>query len=181
MKTGEKIQNSEDITRDEAETFSMLAKETEDVKSKTETGGPGLTPIHFEGNELKNAEKEPSTEDKPNEEDPLAYIAKFKKMTPNERALNAPSMKQLDKNLKEMIRTTADPGQKALLKKSEQLLSGWISYTDLQIELSKDPNNKTLMRRIEDYNNDLRLLEKRQPLPPDGDIAIKDTAAESEE
>ncbi|MBP5165028.1 MAG: hypothetical protein ILP08_06365, partial [Lachnospiraceae bacterium] len=147
MKTGEKIQNAEDITRDEAETFSMLAKETEDVKSKTETGGPGLTPIHFEGNELKNAEKEPSAEDKPKEEDPLAFIAKFKKMTPKERALSAPSMKQFDKNLKEMIRTTADPGQKALLQKSELLLSGWINYTDLQMELSKDPNNKTIISR----------------------------------
>lgn len=181
MKTGEKIQNAEDITRDEAETFSMLAKETEDVKSKTEAGEPGTLPIHFEGNELKNAEKEPSAEDKPKEEDPLAFIAKFKKMTPKERALSAPSMKQFDKNLKEMIRTTADPGQKALLQKSELLLSGWINYTNLQMELSKDPNNKTLMRRIEDYNNDLRLLEKRQPLPPDGDIAVKDTATESEE
>ena len=77
--------------------------------------------------------------------------------------------------------TTEDPGQKALLQKSEQTLSGWIAYTDLQIELSKDPENKSLWKRQQDYLNDLRLLEKRHPLPSDGDIAVKDTAAESEE
>ena len=179
MKKGEKIQKEEDITKDEAETFSKLTKESKDTESKKSSGDPGLLPIHFEGDELKKAEKKPSAEDQPNE-DPLAFIAKISKMPPKERALNAPSMKQLDNRLKELIRTTEDPGQKALLQKSEQTLSGWIAYTDLQIELSKDPENKSLWKRQQDYLNDLRLLEKRHPLPSDGDIAVKDTAAESE-
>lgn len=180
MKTGEKIQKAEDITKDEAETFSKLTKESNEAESKKNAKDPGTQPIHFEGDELKKAEKKPSTEDQPLE-DPFAFIAKIKKMQPKERALNAPSMKQLDLRLKELIRTTEDPGQKALLQKSEQTLMNWITYTDLQIELSKDPENKTLKKRLEDYNNDLRLLEKRDSMPSEGDIAAKDTTAESEE
>lgn len=180
MKEGEMLKNSEELTKDEVELFSTLSKEYDNIKEKKAAEDPELEPIHFEKDELQRAEKKPSEEDMPRE-DPNTFISKLKEMQPKERALLFPSMKQLDLDLKERIKENNDPRQKAILQKSEQLLSCWIEYTELQIKLAKDPENKPLWKRQRDYLTDLRLLEKRNSLPVEPDIIIKNPAMAAED
>lgn len=179
MNEGETIKESEIITQYEAEIFSDLSKEYDKVKSKKDVEDPEKEPIHFEKDELQKAEKQPTKEDKPRE-DPYVFIMSLREMKPKERALLSPSMKQLDKELKDQIKQSKDPKEKAILQKSEQLLSSWITYTELQIALSKDPENKPLWKRQNDYLNDLRLLENRFLAPNESELVLKNPSSADE-
>lgn len=179
MNEGETIKESEIISQYEAEIFSDLSKEYDKVKSKKDVEDPEKEPIHFEKDELQKAEKQPTKEDKPRE-DPYVFITSLREMKPKERALLSPSMKQLDKELKDQIKNSKDPKEKAILQKSEQLLSSWITYTELQIALSKDPENKPLWKRQNDYLNDLRLLENRFLAPNESELVLKNPSSADE-